>query len=43
VMLRNLQLGSSHIDMCVRRHNDTVSLDTPRIDGGIRVSVIFSS
>ena len=43
VMLRNLQLGSSHIDLCVRRHNDTVSLDTPRVDGGIRVSVVYSS
>ena len=30
VMLRNLQLGSSHVDLRVRRHNDTVSLDTPR-------------
>jgi glycogen debranching enzyme len=43
VMLRNLQLGSSRIDLRVRRHNDTVSLDTPRIDGGIRVSVVYSS
>ncbi|MGO9702321.1 MAG: glycogen debranching N-terminal domain-containing protein [Xanthobacteraceae bacterium] len=43
VMLRDLQLGSSHIDLRVRRHNDTVSLDTPRIEGGIRVSVVYSS
>jgi glycogen debranching enzyme len=43
VMLRNLQLGSSRMDLRVRRHNDTVSLDTPRIDGGIRVSVVYSS
>jgi glycogen debranching enzyme len=43
VMLRNLQLGSSRVDLCVRRHNDTVSLDTPRVDGGIRVSVVYSS
>jgi glycogen debranching enzyme len=42
VMLRNLQLGSSRIDLRVRRHNDTVSLDTPRIDGGVRVSVVYS-
>ena len=42
-MLRNLQLGSSRIDLCVRRHNDTVSLDTPRIDGGIGVSVVYSA
>jgi len=43
VMLRNVQLGSSRIDLRVRRHNDTVSLDTPRISGGIRVSVVYSS
>ncbi len=43
VMLRSLQLGASRVDLCVRRHNDTVSLDTPRIDGGIRVSVVYSS
>jgi glycogen debranching enzyme len=43
VMLRNLQLGSSRIDLRVRRHGDSVSLDTPRIDGGIRVSVLYSS
>ena len=43
VVLRNLQLGSSSVDLRVRRHNDTVSLDTPRISGNIRVSVVFSS
>jgi len=43
VMLRNLQLGSSSVDLRVRRHRDTVSLDTPRISGNIQVSVVFSS
>ncbi len=43
VMVRNLQLGSSHVDLRVRRHNDTVSLDTPRISGSIRVAVVYSS
>ena len=43
VTLRNVQLGASRIDLRVRRHGDTVSLDTPRIDGGIRVSVVYSS
>jgi len=43
VMLRSLQLGSSRIDLRVRCHNDTVSLDTPRAEGGIRVSVVYSS
>jgi glycogen debranching enzyme len=43
VMLRNLRLGSSSVDLRVRRHADTVSLDTPRISGHIRVSIVFSS
>ena len=43
VMVRNLRLGSSLVDLQVRRHGDTVSLDTPRISGGIRVSVVYSS
>jgi glycogen debranching enzyme len=43
VILRNLQLGPSSVDLRVCRHNDTVSLDTPRISGNIRVSIVFSS
>src|ERR1700691_6190878 len=43
VILRNLQLGQSSVDVRVRRRNDTVSLDTPRISGNIRVSIVFSS
>ena len=42
VVLRNLQLGSSYVDVRVRRHNEMVSLDTPRISGGIRVSIVHS-
>jgi glycogen debranching enzyme len=42
VTLHNLQLGSSHVDLRVRRHNETVSLDTPRISGGIQVSIVHS-
>jgi len=42
VTLHNLQLGSSHVDLRFRRHNETVSLDTPRIDGGIQVSIVHS-
>ena len=34
---------TSSVDLRVRRHKDTVSLDTPRISGGIRVSVVYSS
>ena len=43
VTLRNLRLGGSSVDLRVRRHRDTVSLDTPRIRGNIRVSIVFSS
>lgn len=43
VILRNLQLGTSSVDLRVRRHHDTVSLDTPRISGNIGVSIVFSS
>ncbi len=42
VILRNLRLGPSSVDLRVRRHNDTVSLDTPKISGNIRVSILLS-
>jgi glycogen debranching enzyme len=43
VTLRDLRLSSSSVDLRVRRHGQTVSLDTPRIRGDIRVSIVFSS
>ena len=43
VTLRNLQLGSSYVDLRVRRHYQTVSLDTPRLSDGIRVSIVRST
>jgi glycogen debranching enzyme len=43
VILRDLRLSSSSVDLRVRRHGETVSLDTPRISGEIRVSIVFSS
>jgi len=43
VTLRDLRLSSSSVDLRVRRHGDTVSLDTTRISGDIRVSIVFSS
>src|SRR5690349_10614334 len=43
VTLRDLQLSASTVDLRVRRHGETVSLDTPRISGDIRVSVVFST
>jgi hypothetical protein len=30
------------VDLRIRRHGDTVSLEIPRNDGGIRVSVVDS-
>jgi glycogen debranching enzyme len=43
VTLRGLRLSSSSVDLRVCRHGDTISLDTPRISGDIRVSIVFSS
>jgi len=43
VILRDVRLGTASVDLRVRRHKDTVSLDTPRISGDIRVSIVFSS
>jgi glycogen debranching enzyme len=43
VMLRDVRLCASQVDLRVRRHGDSVSLDTPRISGAIRVSIVFSS
>jgi glycogen debranching enzyme len=43
VTLRDLQLASASADLRVRRHGETVSLDTPRISGDIRVSIVFST
>jgi glycogen debranching enzyme len=42
VILRNLQLGQSSVDLRVRRRNDTVSLDTARNSGHIRVSIVLT-
>ena len=43
VTLHDLRLGPARVDLRVRRHGDSVSLDTPRISGHIRVAVVFSS
>jgi glycogen debranching enzyme len=43
VMLHDLRIGSSSVDLRVRRQNTTVSLDTPRINGNIRVSIVLTS
>jgi len=43
LLLRNLQLGSSSVDLVIHSHADGVSLEVPRTEGGIQVSVVLSS
>ena len=42
VMLRDLRLGEASIDLNIRRHNDDVSVDIPRRQGRVQISVVFS-
>ncbi len=42
VVLRNLQLGQSSVDLRLHRHKDEVSVDIPRRRGRIQVSVVYS-
>jgi glycogen debranching enzyme len=42
VTLRNLRLGSSSVDLKVRRHTDAVSLDILRARGRVQVSIVCS-
>jgi len=42
VVLRDLQLGPSSVDLRVRRHGDDVSLEVLRTRGQIRVSIILA-
>jgi glycogen debranching enzyme len=41
VILRELQLGPSSVDLCVRRHGDDVSLEVLRTRGQIQVSIVL--
>jgi glycogen debranching enzyme len=43
VILRNLKVGGSSIDLKVRRHGDEVSLEVLRADGKIQASVVLSA
>jgi hypothetical protein len=43
VLLRNLQLGQSRIDLQIHRHADGVSLEVLKAHGEIQVSAVFSS
>jgi glycogen debranching enzyme len=42
VVVRNLRLGESTVDLRVRRHERDVAVDIPRREGDIQVSVVFS-
>jgi glycogen debranching enzyme len=42
VVLRDLQLGPSSVDLCVRRHGDEVSLEVLRTRGQIQVSIVLA-
>jgi len=42
VFLRDLQLGSSSVDLRVRRHGDDVSLEVLRTRGQIQVSIVLA-
>jgi len=42
VVLRDLQLGASSVDLRVRRHDEDVSLEVLRTRGEIRVSIVLA-
>jgi hypothetical protein len=42
VTVRDLRLGTSSVDLRVRRHKDAVSLDVLRSQGQIQVSIVLS-
>jgi glycogen debranching enzyme len=42
VILRDLRLGSSSVDLCVRRHGDDVSLEVMGTHGRVQVSIVLA-
>jgi glycogen debranching enzyme len=42
VILRDLQLGESSVDLCLRRHGEDVSLEVLRTRGRIQVSIVLA-
>jgi hypothetical protein len=42
VVLRDLQLGPSSVDLRVRRHGDDVSMEVLRTHGQIQVSIVLA-
>jgi glycogen debranching enzyme len=42
VFIRDLRLGTSSIDLILRRHDDDVALQVLRKEGSIRVSAVYT-
>src|SRR4051812_30384144 len=42
VVVRNLRLGASSVDLALRRHDDDVGLQVLRKEGSIRVAAVYS-
>jgi hypothetical protein len=42
VVLHDLQLGSSSVDLRIRRHGDDVGLEVLRTRGQIQVSIVLA-
>src|SRR6516225_9762434 len=42
VILRELRLGSSSVDLCIRRHGEDVSLEVIRTQGRVQVSLVLA-
>jgi glycogen debranching enzyme len=42
VILRDLRLGASSVDLCLRKHNEDVSLEVLRSRGQIQVSIVLT-
>jgi len=42
VVLRELQLGESSVDLLIRRHGDSVSMEVLRRRGQIQVSIVLA-
>jgi len=42
VILRDLRLGESSVDLRLRRHDEDVSLEVLRTRGHIRVSIVLT-
>jgi glycogen debranching enzyme len=42
VILRDLRLGESSVDLCLRKHDDDVSLEVLRTRGQIQVSIVLT-